>query len=1464
MKRYLSLILLVAVCVAFSSCALFSDNGGEPEEPDNLIYNANSDLQIVYSAPLTLDDMIDITDEFANRLEYYPRLSDATSEPLLHEMVFGKSNRSVSLEAYRLFDKIDKASEDHLGFLVYSDGSSIAIAYDEDEYKIAFTAAADYVLENLLKSELTLQKGTVFSDSFDMYEQLRRLAETDYREKWERLEGLIPANSENIVGSIQSLFELYTDGMVTWLANLYDPDICVCNALYGKTVCENHVLCGTAGWYFTNSARDTIGYMPDVESIVEALGFLSGSGIGSYTSVIPSDIAERLVDFAYNLQDPDGYFYHPHWGKNITVGRRGRDLTNSLSLLNAYGRSPKYRAANAASRVSLPNSLSSSGASLVSFAVFSETLIPDHLKTTDAFIAYLEKMDINNNSYHFGNEINAQMSEIKARGQEYLNILGKFYDDHQLENGMWHPVSNYYAVNGLMKITGAYSSLNRPLPRAEEALNATIDAILSDENCANIVDIWNPWEAMQRILANISTHDSAERAAELRADICDRLPEALSKTKYKVSLFLKSDGSFSYTQKASAHTIQGAPAAVPNTNEGDMNATVIASDYMLTSIYDVLGIHKNHRVKFFSRSERVLFLNTLKNMKPVRKEKAELVIDSPITFDDYGLGIEMPPAIVIPSGANSEIVKDPRGEGNALLYEAMPKKSDSIKIACDSPITEAPCYVFEGEFCLVDAPSVHDYMQIQFGDGGDASNIYRIGFVPTVKGIEIWDTSAAVDSKSQRTNLGVLVKYGEWFSLKIVYCVGDKDTARFLVYFNEKLVAVTDNYYDRYGNKFTDSVSPNKSFRSCVIYFLKDYASKQYFDNLHVYKTNDVYVKPDGLDTLFGVNVDRDPENEKIYSFEGMTVGVGTHGDFAVTGNTYIKFEADANRYFAISQGASVDIPYTHATSKSNLSSVSFDIIPSKTGSGDVATLTLLEKSVNHKQVAFTLASETVGERTCLYLKNDVSGKRVKGISIDTSVKTNLRVDYYTEDGILLFYVNGTLCGSEITEQKSIDRLNFIKIAITAKKELMVDNISARRSRADISEALEPSVPVVIYGKDGEGFDALVLSGASVTQTEGDSEIRLNSSSSVVVPVNERDDILGMTLFELAFRRSSADLSHAYLIEFLSENGDTVVSLSIRFSEGKAYLSECTALGNHRPFTSVSAEMEDSLRIEYYEGDGVYAVYLGGRRIYESALYYSEYGRFLGTSSVRVSSLGGEGELYIDDLRAESYNAVYMPQEIVNGENSEKIFGFDYSSGTNIPSKLSCSTVSDAEPIRVIEALRDGALEKLLSFDTVATSRGMDSLKFAPSAELDSPESYVFEADLNFTTSFWDVSYELNFFKDSSIGYRMSIFTDGGVVSFKQNDTGSDKIKLAEVGEWFNLRVEYYVITENGVRVIRVKTLVDGECVFVGTVPYASGGGVGPVREEITHVAISALKNTNGNILIDNVGFYESELSYRQ
>ena len=218
--------------------------------------------------------------------------------------------------------------------------------------------------------------------------ELAKQKETETKavnEKWDELHSKLagdigePVASE-IVSAFKNHYDVYTDGIVTWFANLYEHE--------------------TGGFYYSNSARETACFRPDLESTYQTLQFMLGSGMCAGLSeceCVPKWISEKIVYFTKSLQDPNGYFYHPQWGKkmiDIKTSRRGRDLTWGDRILKRFKDQPTYDTPSGIKG----NGIRADGSVAEDYAerkcptdeVKSNTgvAIPEHLATKEAFIKY--------------------------------------------------------------------------------------------------------------------------------------------------------------------------------------------------------------------------------------------------------------------------------------------------------------------------------------------------------------------------------------------------------------------------------------------------------------------------------------------------------------------------------------------------------------------------------------------------------------------------------------------------------------------------------------------------------------------------------------------------------------------------------------------------------------------------------------------------------------------------------------------------------------------------------------------------------------------------------------------------------------------------------------------------------------------------------------------------------------------
>ncbi|MBO5316325.1 MAG: hypothetical protein J6B48_07855 [Clostridia bacterium] len=380
---------------------------------------------------------------------------------------------------------------------------------------------------------------------------------------------------------LKKLVDIYDEKMYIWLSELWKPRI--------------------GGFYYSPSARNNEGFLPDLESTGQALQFIHDSGLCPDYKDIPEKIKMKMISFARELQSAeDGFFYHPQWGKDIPTSRRGRDLVWANGIIQKLGGTMKH-----------PSPLDSQAKAAPKRA--------EHLSDIRAFKKYLSEFEepnskyyVKKHSYPLGNLLASQGAQIKAAGSEFILCVKDFLDRHQYShNGLWEEETDYDPVNGLMKISTLYSMLGLELPNAEQALKSALNVALKPDGANRIVFIYNPLCAMKEAINSITLSRGAEYADNIRKIILNSAPEVISAARNKVLRFKKNDGSFSYCPDRSADKSQGVPVAIPNTNEGDVNSTKISLCAVLGETCGALGIN---RPSVFSLDDGNAFFRLVENI----------------------------------------------------------------------------------------------------------------------------------------------------------------------------------------------------------------------------------------------------------------------------------------------------------------------------------------------------------------------------------------------------------------------------------------------------------------------------------------------------------------------------------------------------------------------------------------------------------------------------------------------------------------------------------------------------------------------------------------------------------------------------------------------------------------------------------------------------------------------------------
>lgn len=393
-----------------------------------------------------------------------------------------------------------------------------------------------------------------------------------YSEKWKLIEERVGGETgKEIVKALKELYAIYDDSMVAWMASLYDP--------------------ASGAWYHSRSGQMTEGYGPDAESTIEVYQFWEATGMTGgkpYREVTPQWLKEKTAKFCYELQDPDGYFYHPQWGKQFYIdhslySRRSRDSQWCKTLIGAFS--------DGKLKYPLPGENLKAGGDKLNE-------VPERWRSVENYKKYLYSLDLKNRSYHVGNTLQAEAPERVMYGEALGTDLNKITVDFLDENvspvtGLWqaNDATDYYAVSGLCKITWPYNTSRRPLLYPREGIRSAMMAILSDERAGGATDTLNPWSCITNGISNVRNYGKGDEFAdEILREVWEWAPAGIRKTAEKMEGFKMPDGGMSYSLEGFCCTSQGAPVALCNVREGDINGNCCASSAIINYVFRALGI----------------------------------------------------------------------------------------------------------------------------------------------------------------------------------------------------------------------------------------------------------------------------------------------------------------------------------------------------------------------------------------------------------------------------------------------------------------------------------------------------------------------------------------------------------------------------------------------------------------------------------------------------------------------------------------------------------------------------------------------------------------------------------------------------------------------------------------------------------------------------------------------------------
>ena len=257
-------------------------------------------------------------------------------------------------------------------------------------------------------------------------------------------------------------------------------------------------------------------------------------------------------------------------------------------------------------------------------------------------------------------------------------------------------------------------------------------------------------------------------------------------------------------------------------------------------------------------------------------------------------------------------------------------------------------------------------------------------------------------------------------------------------------------------------------------------------------------------------------------------------------------------------------------------------------------------------------------------------------------------------------------------------------------------------------------------------------------------------------------------------------------------------------------------------------------------------------------------------AEVEIYGLNNDtGSIYLDDVVFESWNKLHENRTVdaENEEDDSSVLTFETSNTGNMPKAITSSLNSTGAALNVKQVL-DKNNEYTTALECVSRNGAIDSLLVGLTESNTQSVMSVFEADFKITSNGTDNLYQI-FFESSTASanraYMLQLTKSGGSV-YMQDLSHHDpsiadgigrysgrKIKIASLGEWFNIKVEIW----NGDKdTVRIKTYVNGELVYVSDNYFMSHKGTVPYTA-INTVRINTLRASETVVLVDNVSFMQ-------
>lgn len=1472
----MSFALLVTLIVGCKK----SDNGnstlspGGSETSENFIYSEKDGATLVADGDSVSEENLNkLKEHLSKKTGKFVAVKDSATLSTGAEIVLGRSEREISKKAYTQLERLDLKKETEVRFIIYSDGKSVAIAYDDAFLGLEAAqdeAISSFINEYCTSTNLKMESGVYKKESFCVLERQEKFDSVLLDEAWDnaysQMKSLYGDDfADESIASLKALYTLYDDGAISWLANLFDAEI--------------------GGFYYSNSARDTVGYLPDLESTGQALSLVESTGMfDNYAQSVrvgmPEWFGERLVAFTRGLQAADnGYFYHPQWTRaqsDSNSARLGRDLTNATNILNRFNAKPYYDTPNgikgelpvgtAPTSVALSSRLYDQKAVAVSSVLlvnYDDSAVKAHLRTEQAFRNYLADLndDIIVNDYKVGNLLESQATQIAARdlvleerkeSYRLSDILAEWLTSKQNpDTGLW-AVGNkndYDAVNGLLKISSTYSRIGKAVPNAELGLRSAVKALTSETPIRHVCDILNPWYAIMILTANISNYSkNSSVISEVKAEIIATYTEAVKATTEKLSVLRRPDGSFGYLPESSSPTSQEMPVAVPDSYEGDVNASYLAISSIPQHMFASIGIDY---VAPYTEADRLNFVYIIEGLGAIIKD--DVLPAETITFNDEPLNEASASAdITVNSSGGAEVALDPERPSNRVLKidsyaDGAGIGSDNVSFKVSNKRFGNACFVFECNIYVSGESRQGNFAQLNMG-----TELFMLNIGQKDGKVLLSESSSTNGAYAVVYDIGEVANADDWFNLRIEYYTGEDDTVRIKLFIDRKLLVVSDNYYDHRGEKLLGAGIPNSKYIETRFVMFSDCRGKIYLDNVILDKSTNAYtphLDPDDQPLLR--NVDAPESDPVIHDFEAG------YNENLIDNTGAEIIDTDTGKALSFDTSGNSVLINAHARGK-NANAALFEskiFVPESSAVGAKLGISFCDigsgKSVL-MGIHLVLSEDSSGK----YLSvaegiGNSTGDFIGDTRIPIGKAFTLRVEFFFKKSVSAIYADDTLIGATLTSANGSNMKYFglARIASLSQGKFILDDI--RVERVNLSDFKENDR---ITHSFNNGFGEASASGKISITNGAASFSEAGVGDALRFPVNKRSDVPSTYVAEFEFKLSpSFTDGGAFGITLLDSRNEPIVAYDIVGSNGKILIYEVTGNGRY-PTHVATAESLKNLSVRYSKKLGVSIIRADGECLATSNVEYSDGSFGLSYSFAEVAMLEGNGSFAVASCIAEISMQdfeIASPEYKAELEEGRLIYEFD--SSIDLPSAITHELASGGAKVGVKEIIRVAERSKALSF--VSTAGGKDVLKISPTDfSVSTPRVVAFDTDILITSNSAKSWFEIEPVHGDTRAYKLTVTVNrDGDITVSGADISTTVI--AKEGEWFRMRIEYSNpdkdLNGDGRKDIRLSVFVNGEKTprATGYTPYTS---TAYGAEEISAVRFFTWTDSDMEILLDN------------